>query len=248
MIAFNKPTLKRPTTTLKDAREFSLSIVMALLIALVLRSFFYESYYIPSGSMKSTLLEGDFLFVAKYPYGFSRHSFPFSPPLFSGRVGVRSLPQRGDIMVFHKEINYIKRLVGLPGDTIEVKDGILFINHTPVPRRLVGQFKDSDGTVLDDYIETLPNQISYHVLDAGPGHKLDNVGPFHVPEGHYFMMGDNRDNSIDSRADIGYVSLEQIVGRADIIFISSKESIFKFWCWFDSLRFERFFKKLPAHA
>ena len=208
-------------------------VVHALLIAMVVRLFLYQPFNIPSGSMKSTLLVGDYLFVSKLSYGYSRHSFFFGWPPFSGRV-FESEPKRGDVVVFKlprdNSTDYIKRLIGLPGDRIDVRAGILFLTGTEVPRRPLGKFTDieDDGSKhdIDSYEETLPNGVKYTVLDITPQGDLDNFGPYVVPAGHYFMMGDNRDNSQDSRAirAVGPVPYENLVGRADIIFFSTDPS------------------------
>lgn len=204
-------------------------LVHALLIAMVVRVFFYQPFNIPSGSMKSTLLIGDYLFVSKLSYGYSRYSFPWGLPPFSGRV-IASQPKRGDVAVFKlprdNSTDYIKRIVGMPGDVIQMRQGVLFINGQAVPKRRVDTFADIDEDGIRRNIarfeETLPNGVKYYVLDAEPNGPYDNVGPYTVPAGHYFMMGDNRDNSTDSRAQfhVGYVPYENLVGRADIIFFS----------------------------
>jgi signal peptidase I len=208
-------------------------IVHALLLALVVRVFFYQPFNIPSGSMKSTLLVGDYLFVSKLSYGYSRYSFPFGIPAFSGRwFGAE--PKRGDVAVFKlprdNSTDYIKRVIGLPGDEIVVRRGVLFINGTEVPKRAIGEFLDVEDNGIAKKIalfeETLPNGVKYKVLDEESNGYFDNVGPYKVPARHYFMMGDNRDNSTDSRASsqVGYVPYENFVGRAEILFYSSDPS------------------------
>jgi signal peptidase I len=202
-------------------------IVQALLLALVIRTFLFQPFSIPSGSMRPTLLEGDYLFVTKWAYGYSRHSFPFSPPLFSGRIWGEA-PARGDVVVFkyppNPSLDYIKRVIGLPGDRVQMREGQLFINGEPVRREKVGQIDNPDITEqdrpVDVYRETLPNGVSYDTLDINPGSIEDTTREFVVPEGHYFMMGDNRDNSTDSRFNVGFVPAENLVGRANIIFFS----------------------------
>lgn len=205
-------------------------VIEALLIALVVRVFFYQPFNIPSGSMKETLLVGDYLFVSKLSYGYSRYSFPFSPNLFEGRI-FADKPERGDVAVFKlprdNQTDYIKRVIGLPGDTIQMRDGILHINGKPVPKKRTGTFKtpepDREQVTIPVFEETLPNGVTYKVLDSDPNGLFDNTRPITVPEGHYFMMGDNRDNSTDSRAthDVGPVPFENFVGRADVIFFSA---------------------------
>lgn len=220
-------------------------IVQALILALVIRTFLFQPFSIPSGSMRPTLLEGDYLFVSKWAYGYSRHSLPFSPPLFSGRIWA-SEPERGDVVVFkfppNPSIDYIKRVVGLPGDKIQMRDGVLFINDEPVKREKLGQITDPDITEMDrpvdHYRETLPNGVSYETLDLTEGGVGDNTREFVVPEGHYFMMGDNRDNSADSRFSVGFVPAENLVGRANVIFfsIAGGASPLELWRWPSEVR------------
>lgn len=224
-------------------------IVQALLIAFVLRTFLFQPFNIPSGSMKDTLLVGDYVFVSKYAYGFSRYSFPFGFPPFSGRI-LGSEPTRGDVIVFKlprdNSTDYIKRLVGLPGDRIQVQEGVLFINGTAVPRVKIDDFiddEDPDNPVrIARYRETLPNGVSYEVLDQTPFGALDSTQEYVVPPGHYFFMGDNRDNSLDSRVQsaVGYVPYENLVGRAEVIFFSiAGEPAWKIWTWPWAVRWSR---------
>jgi signal peptidase I len=232
-------------------------VLQALAIALVVRVFFYQPFNIPSGSMKQTLLVGDYLFVSKLSYGYSRYSLPFGLNLFSGRI-FASEPQRGDVAVFKlprdNSTDYIKRVIGLPGDEISVRGGVLFINGKEVPRRRIEDFvtREDGGPVrrIPAYEETLPEGRKFVVLDAEPNGPFDNVGPYKVPAGHYFMMGDNRDNSTDSRAlwGVGYVPRDNLVGRAEIIFFSAAfddEDAFRLtrpWTWPGDIRWNRFFK------
>ena len=215
-------------------------VVQAVLLALVIRSVLFQPFSIPSGSMRPTLLEGDYLFVTKWAYGYSRHALPFSPNLFSGRIWSGE-PERGDVAVFkfppNPSIDYIKRVIGLPGDRIQVRDGLLRINGAPIRRELIDRIDDEDVTErvgpVDVYRETLPNGVSYRTLDLSKGTPGDDTREFIVPEGHYFMMGDNRDNSTDSRFNVGYVPADHLVGRANIIFfsIAGGASPLEVWKW-----------------
>ena len=229
------------------------TVVIAIAVAIAVRSFAYEPFHIPSGSMAPTLLVGDFLFVSKASYGYSRYSFPFGSALFRGAVDGRlwyDSPRRGDIAVFRKPsdpgVDYIKRLIGLPGDRIQMRGGALYLNDRPVDRRRI-----EDHVYIDkrrrpwpsrQYIETLPNGVSYRVLDARGNGRWDNTDIYVVPPGHFFAMGDNRDNSQDSRAlnDVGYIPAENLIGRAEIMFISVDGRFWEFWNW----RFGRFFNPL----
>lgn len=234
-------------------------VVQALAIAMVVRVFFYQPFNIPSGSMKETLLVGDYLFVSKLSYGYSRYSFPMSLNLFSGRM-LSSEPKRGDVAVFKlprdNATDYIKRVIGLPGDEINVRRGVVFINGKEVPRTRIGDFstREDNGPIIKIpmFEETLPNGVKFRVLDRIANGPWDNAGPYIVPAGHYFMMGDNRDNSTDSRVPIGdggvgYVPVENFIGRADIIFFSAavdEPDAFRFWkpwTWPFDVRWSRFF-------
>ena len=224
-------------------------IVQALILALVIRTFLFQPFSIPSGSMRPTLLEGDYLFVTKWAYGYSKHSLPLSPDLFSGRI-FGSAPERGDVAVFkfppNPSLDYIKRVIGLPGDTVQMREGQLFINGEAVPRERVGEVNNPDITEVNRPVEvwreTLPNGVSYDTLDLTPNGIGDNTREFVVPAGHYFMMGDNRDNSTDSRFSVGFVPEDHLVGRANIIFfsISDGASPLEVWKWPGSLRPSRF--------
>ncbi len=222
-------------------------VIHALLIAFVIRTFLFQPFNIPSGSMRDTLLIGDYLFVSKYSYGYSHYSFPFSPPLFSGRIFGYS-PQRGDVVVFRlpreDSTDYIKRVIGLPGDKIQVREGLLYINDVPVKRERLTDFRDDEtgGGSGKRWRETLPNGVSYETRDLTDTGFLDNTKVFEVPPGHYFMMGDNRDNSQDSRtSQVGYVPFENLVGKAQIIFFSVKDGdpAWQFWLWPWSVRWDR---------
>ena len=227
------------------------TVVYAVLIALVVRTLAYEPFNIPSGSMKPTLLIGDYLFVAKYAYGYSRHSLPWSVPLFPGRL-LASQPERGDVAVFKwprdNSTDYIKRVIGLPGDRIQVKAGRLFINHEPVRRQRI-KLDNPDrthnvGSRVAQYRETLPNGVSYRTYDAGVS-RADDTRVFTVPPDHYFMMGDNRDRSSDSRI-WGFVPAVNLVGRADVLFFSTNGSaeLWEFWRWPAATRFGRLFRPI----
>jgi signal peptidase I len=202
--------------------------------------------------MKATLLVGDYLFVSKYSYGYSRYSLPLSPPLFSGRLLAFGVPERGDIVVFRlpkdDSTDYIKRVIGLPGDAVQVVDGVLQINGQPVTRERIADFLDSDegrpATNVRRWRETLPNGVSYTTLDLPYNLQSDNTDVYRVPPGNYFMMGDNRHNSTDSRfPQVGYVPFDNIVGRAQIIFFSVQEGdrIWEIWRWPWSVRWSRLF-------
>src|SRR5579859_5247980 len=233
------------------------TLLQVILLALVVRSFAYEPFNIPSKLMQPTLLVGDFIVVSKFSYGYSRHSLPFSLHLFDGRIFGRQ-PQRGDVVVFKvptdNRTDYIKRLIGLPGDHIRVEHRVLAINGVPVKRQAVEDYVDRDprtGSTIRhlQYIETLPNGRSHIIIeDAGPEVAADNTEEYVVPPGHYFMMGDNRDNSEDSRflTAVGYVPEENLVGRAEVIFLSTSQAgqPWQFWLWPSDLRWRRIFDRI----
>lgn len=218
------------------------TIAYAALIALVVRTFLFEPFNIPSGSMLPTLLIGDYLFVSKYSYGYSKHSFPFSPGLFSGRI-LEQQPERGDVIVFKlpsdNQTDYIKRIIGLPGDRIMVRDGILHINGVPVSRQKIeGTDPQAPGGTI--YLETLPNGVTHRIREVSDGEFADNTREYEVPPGHYFVMGDNRDNSQDSRF-IGPIPAENLVGRAEILFFSvdGSATLWQVWRWPLAVRWSR---------
>jgi signal peptidase I len=233
--------------------ETLIIIAEALAIAMFVRIFFYQPFNIPSGSMKETLLIGDYLFVSKLSYGYSNYSFPFSPNLFSGRIFAAE-PERGDVAVFKlprdNATDYIKRVIGLPGDEIAMREGVLYINGEAVPKVPKGDFVTRENSYrprpVPVFEETLPNGVKYRVLDSTQKGAYDNAGPYKVPAGHYFMMGDNRDNSADSRVPsvVGFVPYDNLVGPAQFIVVSfdGSTSLLQPWTLFSGFRGERFLK------
>ena len=232
-------------------RETIKTVVYAVLIAVVVRTAAYEPFNIPSGSMKPTLLVGDYLFVAKFAYGYSRHSLPWSLPLFEDRL-FASEPERGDVVVFKwprdNETDYIKRVIGLPGDRVQVRAGTLYINGKRVKRdRVAGNNSNGEPYTENGVIpfrETLRIGVSYITFDAG-NTAADNTKVITVPPGHYFMMGDNRDRSSDSRV-WGFVPAVNLVGRADFLFFSTNGSArwWEVWRWPEGTRLWRLFRRV----
>ena len=231
------------------------TIFYALIIALIIRSFLFQPFYIPSSSMEPNLLIGDRLFVSKYAYGYSRHSLPFSPKIYNNRI-LEKVPKRGDVIVFKtpadNRTDYIKRLIGLPGDIIQIVDRDLFINGIKIKKEKVENLTNINcgNEILNAvfFKETLPNGKNYIAVYRNDGTMI-NSDKFLVPENHYFFMGDNRDCSKDSRflSSVGYVSYNNLVGKARLIFFSNdsyKGSFFKFWKWNQSIRIKRFFKEI----
>jgi signal peptidase I len=232
------------------------TVIYAILIAGAVRTLAFEPFNIPSGSMEPTLLVGDYLFVSKYSYGYSRASLPFSLGPSWGRIFER-IPKRGDVVVFKRPFgnheDYIKRVIGLPGDHIQMIGGILHINGKPVERQRIEDFveKDRDGNIMraPQYIETLPNGVKHRIIEYfGDNGPADNTQEYVVPPGHYFMMGDNRDNSEDSRFldEVGYVPAENLVGRAEILFFSTDggATLWEPWKWPWSIRYNRLFERI----
>jgi signal peptidase I len=233
------------------------TIIYAILIALVVRTVAYEPFNIPSGSMIPTLLVGDYLFVSKFSYGYSRYSLPFGLPLFSGRILEFHHPERGDVAVFKlptdTSTDYIKRIVGLPGDKIQMIHGNLFINGQMVPRRPVEDYVYQEGgqvILMHQYIESLPRgpgepPLEHPIIKIGDDGPLDNTAVYEVPQGYYFAMGDNRDNSQDSRvmSAVGFIPAENFVGRAEFLFFSTDGSAawWEVWKWPFAIRYSRLF-------
>ena len=231
------------------------TLFYALIIALLIRSLFFQPFYIPSSSMEPNLLIGDRLFVSKYSYGYSQHSFPFSPKIFTGRI-LKKIPKRGDVVVFKtpadNRTDYIKRLIGLPGDKVQIINKDLYLNGIKIEKKQVETSLNINcgGEILkvDVYEETLPNGTKYLAVYRKDGTMI-NSDVFIVPNEHYFFLGDNRDCSKDSRflSSVGYVNFNNLVGKARIIFFSSnkkKGSFFKFWNWNQIVRKDRLFKKI----
>jgi signal peptidase I len=233
------------------------TIFYALIIATIIRSLFFQPFYIPSSSMEPTLLIGDRIFVSKYAYGYSKHSFPFSPPLFKKRL-FKKTPNYGDLVVFKTPVDnrtdYIKRLIGMPGDSLQFINGKIFLNNNKILRNKIKtntKYKIRCGNSrleVVSYEETLPNGKKYIAVYKKQG-SYKNSEKFEIPVDHYFFLGDNRDCSSDSRylSRVGYVSNTNLVGNAKIIFFSNDTisgSVLKFWNWGNSLRYERFFNLL----
>lgn len=226
-----------------------IGLTLAVLAALVIRSCAFEPYNIPSSSMVPTLLVGDYLFISKYPYGYSRHSFPFSLPIIPNGRLFGSMPARGDVVIFkeplHNKTDYIKRLIGLPGDKIQMIGGRLYINDEIVERTFEQQeyhTTEQGKMYYTRYSEILPGGVKHTIYELNDTMPYDDTEPVIVPENHFFMMGDNRDNSQDSRY-FGTVPYENLEGRAEFLFYSNNGTgyAFEFWKWGQSLRLERFF-------
>jgi len=256
-MAENTPQTPQEPTAFETGKETFRTLISALLIALVIRTFAFEPFNIPSSSMVPSLLVGDFLFVSKFSYGYGTEGTFQGLIPFEGRLG-GNLPKRGDVVVFKlpkdPSIDYIKRLIGLPGDTIQMRHGILYINGVPVERdRLENPLPLPDGhppVEAVDYLEHLPQGPTHIIRKIGTEDRpLDNTELFTVPPHHYFFMGDNRDNSSDSRdphSGVGYVPEENLVGRADFLFFSIGDDthFWEFWEWPTKVRWSRLFTKV----
>ncbi len=235
--------------------EFVKTIGLALLISLVVRTVAAETYTVPTGSMIPTLLVGDTLIASKFPYGYSRYSSPIWAPAFEGRI-LGAPPERGDVVVFRlprePSTTYVKRVIGLPGDRVQMRAGLLVLNGKAVPRRFVGTTETEFGAVslpVQEYAETLPNGREHLILKLSDDQPYDDTPEFVVPAAHYFMMGDNRDNSLDSRiapanGGVGFVPFENLVGRADVLAYSREVTTpwWKLWALPASFRGDRFLK------
>ena len=235
--------------------ENTKTLIYALIIAVIIRSLLFQPFYIPSSSMESTLVVGDRLFVTKYSYGYSKHSFPFSPPIFAGRFFFKD-PSRGDVIVFKTpsddRTDYIKRLIGLPGDIIQFRDGDLYINSNQIFKSIIKKktylYCGNKKINVSIFEENLPNGKKYTAAYRND-YSFKNSDKYVVPENHYFFLGDNRDCSKDSRflSEVGYVHKNNLVGKAQILFFSSDSrvaSIFNPFKWSESLRLNRFFKTI----
>ena len=229
------------------------SILFAILIALIIRSFIFEPFNIPSGSMKPNLLVGDFIFVSKWSYGYSKHSLPFSIPIIPSRIFAKE-PKRGDIVVFktpeNNRTDYIKRVIALPDDTVQIIDGIIIINGSEILRKKIDDFTDNDNNVINKRVRMYKEYFfnkEINVLDITDKGIADNTQLFKIPKNHFFVMGDNRDNSQDSRFinSVGFIPYENLVGKAQFIFFSLENSRFlQIWKWPKSIRFKRIFQNI----
>ena len=245
----------------KELRSEIISLSLVILLALAIRTFVIELFFVPTTSMKATILKNDYIFSTKYSYGFSKYSIPFNPNLFEGRI-FASLPERGDIIIMRPphdmSTRYIKRLIGLPGDKIEIKKDVIYINGTPIQRVKIGEYVDEENEEYIKYKEILPNGLIYYSYKLKDLAELtdsshSNFGPYIVPNGQFFFMGDNRDQSGDSRYQLGFVPFENLIAKAQFIFLSTGEvfwdaklgiidQLARFWTWLSSIRFNRLFK------
>ncbi len=240
---------------------YSFTIVIA--IAICIRLFIIELFYVPTGSMKTTILEGDYIFSTKYSYGYSNHSFPFAPNLFEGRMLAKT-PKRGDIVITKSNhdlsTRFVKRLIGMPGEKIEIINDVIYINDKAIDRQKVGDIKTENGVKLIKFSEKLPNGITYNsykidYISPVLMHDNSNYGPVTVPNNHYFLMGDNRDDSGDSRYNMGPVPFNYLIAKAQFVLFSTKEPLFidnigimdqllRVWTWLTNFRMSRIFHKL----
>ena len=210
----------------KTTKQHTIEIIILVLIALTFRSVLYEPYVVPSSSMMPTLIIGDRILVNKYTYGISRYSFPFSPKIFKGRVLSFNKPKQGDIVVLETDKVYLKRVIGVPGDKVQMIDGTLYINDQKVLKTLDGSFQYNDNVKVPKYLETLPDGVKHNTLDLVKDSRYDTTDTFEVPEGYYFVMGDNRDDSRDSRdqdGPLGFIPEENFLGKVTKVLFSSKE-------------------------
>ena len=229
------------------------SIILAIFIALIIRSFIAEPFNIPSGSMKPNLLIGDFIFVSKWSYGYSKHSLPFSIPLIPNKI-FSQYPERGDVVVFKtpydNRTDYIKRVIGLPGDKIKIVNGSIIINDNIIMKKNIEDFNDFDKMGIQYKIRQYKEyffDLEVNILDIMDKGLVDNTVLYTVPDNHFFVMGDNRDNSQDSRFlnKVGYIPMENLVGKAQFIFFSLQNSRFyQLWKWPKSIRYNRIMKKI----
>lgn len=243
-------TLSRRSETVESIR----TVALGLAIAIAIQTLAFQPYTIPSSSMEPGLVTGDYVVTSKYTYGWSRASLPFDPPLFSGRLFGRN-PARGDVVLFRlprdRQQVWVKRLIGLPGDRVQVRNGAIFVNGHGIPQAATGTVSDHDNPTrrVVQVRETLPNDRTWLTYDGGPGSPADDTAVIVVPAGHYLMMGDNRDNSLDGRfpreTGVGLLPAENIVGRAELVVASWRPGagLFKPWTWLD-LQPGRFFKRV----
>lgn len=245
---------EKPANKKSELRDTVVVIIEALIIALIFRTFLFQPFSIPTASMQSTLMIGDYFVASKFSWGFSKYSFPIALP-FNGRFLAFGEPQRGEIAVFRNEItgeDYIKRVIGMPGDRIQMQDGRLFINGEMVEREEIGTGvdSDSDGTAVPVtiYRETLPNGVQHTIQEVSDRQFLDNTAEYLVPAGHYFMMGDNRDRSQDSRVlnMVGYVPADALIGKAEARFFSIEDNTppWMLWEWPAKVRWDRMFQSV----
>ncbi len=241
-------------TSKNELTETIVVIIEALLIAMVFRTFLYQPFSIPTGSMQSTLMIGDYFVASKFPWGFGKYSFPVPLPL-GDRILQFTSPQQGDVAVFFNGPtgqDYVKRIIGLPGDRIQMKDGRLYINGTMLPREEIGTGQDTDSSSttvpVTLYRETLPNGVVHTIQEVSDDQPLDNTAEYTVPAGHYFMMGDNRDRSADSRvlSQVGYVPATNLIGKGEARFFSIKDNIppWQIWQWPANVRWDRMFQSV----